>query len=725
MEMVYRSIIFLSNIKAMNTKNFYFQIIPGVDNAFGFGDTEQTYEERQKGTDYAKIGGYGFALGKDKWEIFGWWENKTIIDREKHQDKVVHKFLESIPTMRKKDEVFVFDKNSGLTLDIIKDMINKEFFNCEESAKEVLELRKHQAEFIAKAQADYLEFLLFAKCRAGKSVMTLSHVVDKGHKVTLVVARYTSPMQSWKNDTKNFSNFSNLVFINLKDKDYKKQIEYWYNTDKQLILWSTVQGQRQTLNLPVDVDLLVYDEADHGYNTDQWNKLREATKCPVLYVTGTAYKMVWDFTDSNRFIYSYFEEQLDKKNGLNDRPEMSIILANYESDQYQAIYGDDPDAMKNLFNTDDEGKFMEPALVQEFVTSKFGNQRHLRPNNRLLKDSTHLYITLSSVKACDALAEYMKGTRFAPLVAHGSAKVDSDRINKHIDENPNGSCIITQSANVRGVTAKKIDTIINCKEGKSIEFWTQFAFRGGSGDHDWQVIDFCPQRCLESLRQSYVAACESSPELTQFTYTDFAAISEWNEGYTTLSAEEVNEILAADVGNAIRLVSGLTSSMNFNNLRDLNFTLHLKPSCSDIVKSIQLNDNNANGKTNRQRIGELKKSDKDEMHQKIETIKAILERVPLVMFHAINSGEILNNIDSVINSDHYKPVTMDDESILQMALDNNVFKRESLSKRINSAYVDIQNAMNTDKRETLSKLSESTQSQQDIPLELLDLMLAV
>ena len=57
------------------------------------------------------------------------------------------------------------------------------------------------------------------------------------------------------------------------------------------------------------------------------------------------------------------------------------------------------------------------------------------PNNRLLKDSTNLYITLSSVKACDALAEYMKGTRFAPLVAHGSANVDSIEINKHIDEN--------------------------------------------------------------------------------------------------------------------------------------------------------------------------------------------------------------------------------------------------------------------------------------------------
>ena len=709
----------------MNTKNFYFQIIPGVDNAFGFGDTEQTYEERQKGTDYAKIGGYGFALGKDKWEIFGWWENKTVIDREKHQDKVVHKFLESIPTMRKKDEVFVFNKNSGLTLDIIKDMINKEFFNCEESAKEVLELRKHQAEFIAKAQADYLEFLLFAKCRAGKSVMTLSHVVDKGHKVTLVVARYTSPMQSWKDDTKNFSNFSNLVFINLKDKDYKKQIEYWYNTDKQLILWSTVQGQRQTLNLPVDVDLLVYDEADHGYNTDQWNKLRKATNCPVLYVTGTAYKLLWDFTDSQRYIYSYYEEQLDKKRGLNNRPSMKVTLAKYESAQYQAVFGNDPDAMKNLFNVDDEGNFMEPALVQDFVVSKFVGNRHVRSNNRLLKDSTHLYITLPSIAACDAFEEHMKGTRFAPLVAHGDAKVNADKINKHIEENSKGSCIITVGANVRGVTAKKVDTIINCAEGSSIEFWTQFAFRGGSGEHDWQVIDFCPQRCLESLRQTYVAACDTSPEVAEYKFTDYVAITEWNEAFNTLSAEEVNEILAADVGNAIRLVSGLATTMNFDNLRDLDFNLNIQPVGSNVAKSITLNDNNANGKTNKNRVNELTKSEKDEIFQKIATIQAILERVPLVLFHAINSDEVMNNVDSVISSSHYQPVTMDDENILQMALEHNVINRESLSKRINSAYVDVQHAMNNDERVTLSELSRSTQSQQDIPLELLDQMFAV
>ena len=222
----------------------------------------------------------------------------------------------------------------------------------------------------------------------------------------------------------------------------------------------------------------------------------------------------------------------------------------------------------------------------------------------------------------------------------GDAKVNADDIKKHIEENPNGSCIITVGANVRGVTAKKVDTIINCAEGSSVEFWTQFAFRGGSGEHDWQVIDFCPQRCLESLRQTFIAACESNPELAQYTFTDFIAITEWNEEFSTLSAEQVNEILAADVGNAIRLVSGLVTTMNFDNLRNLDFNLDLEPSGSNVAKPITLNDNNANGKTNKKKDNEPTKSEKDEIYQKIETIQAILERVPLVLFHAINSEEL-------------------------------------------------------------------------------------
>ena len=679
---------------------------------FGVGQTERTFEERHKDGDWAKFHNYLKARG-EKLVLLGWWEGSSYLDTE------IHEYLKKLPNIRKYAEWF----SHKTTLDIIKNIITEKFFTATPEKKETLRLAKHQKEFVAKAGKDYLEFLLFAKCRAGKSIMTLSHIVDKGFKATLVVSRYTSPMQSWKKDSAKFGKFDNLAFIDINDKDYIQQIDYWYNTDKQLILWACVQSGR-TLDLPIDIDLLVYDEAHVGYNSDQWNKLRKVTKCPVLYVTGTAYKMVWDFADSQRYIYSYYEEQLDKKRGLNNRPSMKVILAKYESSKYQKVFGDDPDAMKNLFNVDEEGNFVEPALVKEFVSSKFAVQRTLRSGNRLLKDSTHLYITLPSVAACHAFAKYMKGTRFAPLVVTGETDKDADDINKHIGENPEGSCIITRCANVLGVTAEEVDTIINCAEGSSIEFWTQFAFRGGSGDNDWQVIDFCPQRCLESLRQTFVAACDTSPEVAKYNFTDFVAISEWDDGFTTLTSEEVNDILASDVGGAIRLVSGLVTSMNFKKLLDLDFNLNLKPSGSALAKSIQLNDNGANGKTNKKRVGELTKSEKKQIQHKIATVQAILERVPLVLFHAINSGQVMNSVDSVISSNHYQPVTMDDERILEMMLEKNVINREHLSNRISGAYIDVQNSMNTDKRETLSKLSASTQSQQDIPLDLLDLMLA-
>jgi hypothetical protein len=404
---------------------------------------------------------------------------------------------------------------------------------------------------------------------------------------------------------------------------------------------------------------------------------------------------------------------------------MKVILAKYESSQYQAIFGNDPDAMKNLFNVDDEGNFIHPELVQDFVTNRFATQRVLRPQNRLLKDSTHLYITLPSVAACDAFVEYMKGTRFAPLVAHGDAKVDADAINKHIAENPNGSCILTRTANVLGVTAKEVDTIINCAEGSSIEFWTQFAFRGGSSDRDWQVIDFCPQRCLESLRQTYVSACDSNPSVAQYNFTDYVSITEWSDGFTELTTDQVNEILAADVGNAIRLVSSLVNTLDYSKLRDLDFNLNLEPTGDNAAKRIQLNDNNANGKTNKKREGKLTKSEKDEIYAKIDTVQSVLERIPLVLFHAIDSGELMNNTDAVLSSTHYTHDTLDTDNILERALKFDVINRETLSNRISMAYTDIQHAIAEDKRGALYELSKSAQTQQGLPLEILDDMLSM
>ena len=673
---------------------------------FGVGQTTRSFEDRHKDGDWAKFHNYLKARDEEL-ELIGWWPDVDIVDHD------IHKFLVNQPHIRKYAEWF---KHKS-TLDIIKHQIEEEFFTSTPEVKVDLNLRQHQIEFVTKARKDYEEFLLFAKCRAGKSVMVLSHIVDTNRKVSLVVSRYTSPSQSWREDSNNFSNFDNLVFIDINDKDYIEQIDYWYNTDKQIVLWACVQS-RKILSLPVDVDLLVYDEAHVGYNSTQWNNLREVTNCPVLYVTGTAYKMVWDFSDSDRFIYSYFEEQRDKKLGLNDRPSMNVTLAKYQSSKYQDLFGDDPDAMKNLFEVDCWSDFVQQDLVQEFASKYFSPQRELRFEDRLLRGSKHLYITLPSVAACKAFAELLKGTRYAPLVVTGDSKNDSVDINKHIEENKNGSAILTRTANVLGVTASKVDTIINCAEGKSIEFWTQFAFRGGSSDNDWRVIDFVPQRCLESLRQTFVASCDTSPEVSEYDLLDYVNVSEWSDGFTTLTQDQVYEILSEDVGNCVRLVSGIVSSLDFGKLRDLDFNLDLDPVGSNLAKSVVLNDNDGNGKTNKKRVNELNKSEKDELYQKIDTIQAILERIPLVLYHTIKSGEPVNNIDSVIDSPHYLYDTMDDEQILRMALDYGIIDRKSLSHRINQAMVDVQHSVNNDDVDCLYELSKSASTQDAIPPEL-------
>ena len=43
------------------------------------------------------------------------------------------------------------------------------------------------------------------------------------------------------------------------------------------------------------------------------------------------------------------------------------------------------------------------------------------------------------------------------------------------------------------------------------------------------------------------------------------------------------------------------TTMNFDNLRDLDFNLNIQPVGSNLAKSITLNDNNANGKTNKKK----------------------------------------------------------------------------------------------------------------------------
>jgi len=572
--------------------NIYFDTAKGATvPSFNVGETHFAWEHRHRGSDYGKAKQIA-AQFDSKYIRCRWWENvSTRNDRDDHHDDIIHDWLIKQPGIKKIGrETFEYDQ-SRYNLDIIGEMIHEQFFAGKEKVYEEFKPRPYQQKFLSKiAWCTSKEFLLFAKCRAGKSAMVLKHIVDTDYKVSLVCSRQKSPEGSWKDDSNKY--FPSVKYVSLKKPGWETHLEYWRQRDVNVVLWGTVQTCLKRLDKIKNVDFVAFDEAHIGGTADQFVKLREELDTRICYISGTAHKLCWMFPDDNqKFVYTYFDEQLDVQNGVFQRPKMNVAFAKYQTSAYQEIFGNDPDAMKNIF-TMKGNEFLYEGLVREFIHNYFGPQRGIRIGDRLLNGKYHM-MALPSVKACHAFQKLVD-CYYPALVVTSDAKKDQDDINLFLEEHSK-ALIITQSANVLGVTAKKIDTVINCRGGESIEFWTQFAFRGGSGEHDWWVIDFDAQRCLRALHTAFQLACDSNPSLSQFSVVDFTNIHEWNDGFQELSKEAFEDALAADVESSISTVTSIVESLDLSGLSDFNF--NLKSALTTVLKETQLNDNGANNQS--------------------------------------------------------------------------------------------------------------------------------
>lgn len=679
--------------------NIYF-IASEDHKVFGVGQTTRSFAERHHDGDWSKFHNYLKARGEEL-VLIHWWEDVDISDTD------IHKFLKVQPGIRKFAEWF----SHNTSLDVIENLIQQEFFVDYKDERVQLTLKPYQQQFVDKARPDYTEFLLAAKCRAGKSVMVLSHILDKGHNVSLVVSRFKSPSQSWIDDTKTFDVFENFVTVSLSDKDWESQLSYWLTTDKQIVLWSTIQGLIRKLDKLPTIDLLVYDEAHIGDKSAQFVKVRDSlSSTPCLKVSGTAYDQLWDTTEDNRFVYDYFQEQIDVQNGIIERPSMEVILATYESDRYADIYGDDPDAMRNLFLVDN-GQFVDEFLVKEFI-SKFFDVRDIKPRNRLLYQSNHIYMCLPSVEACH-LFQQLLNPIIPTKVVTGDTGADAEEINQFVGEH-NRSVCLTYSANVLGVTQSQWDTVINAREGKSIQFWTQFAFRAGSGDHNWRVIDFVPSRALESLRETFCLANDLNPTLSEYDFVDFVPIHEWTGEFRTLDTDQVNDILAANIGSTSQLMTGGTNGIDLARLDDIEF-VSLQSFNQEFTKRVLVNDEANNGDSAKQDVTDREKPEKTDLQKKIQTIKNVLSLIPQVVFEERLSGQTVNTIYDVINSQFYTPYT-EDTHLMTELLDAKVMSSRSLSRRVSQVSVSIDASLRSAKpSQVLEELQVSTGTQQSIP----------
>ena len=562
--------------------------------SFNVGETHFAYEHRHRGSDYGKAKQFGLQF-ESEYTRCRWWEDvSTRDDRDDHHDNIIHEWLDTKPGIKrlgsKKSETFEYDPKR-YNLDIIGDMIHEQFFAGKERVYEEFKPRPYQQKFLSKiAWCTSNEFLLFAKCRAGKSAMVLKHIVDTNYKVSLVCSLQKSPEGSWKDDSNKY--FPSVKYVSLKDPGWETYLEYWRDRDVNVVLWGTVQSCLKRLDKIKNVDFVAFDESHVGGNAKMFNTLREELDTRICYISGTAHKLALKFPEDNqKFVYTYFDEQQDVQRGIFKRPKMKVAVAKYQTAAYQEIFGNDPDAMKNIFTM--KGKeFLHENLVREFIRNYFGPQRNIRIGDRLLQGSYHM-MALPSVPACHAFQKLVE-CYYPALVVTSDQNKNQQDINLFLDEHPK-ALIITQSANVLGVTAKKIDTVINCRGGDSIEFWTQLAFRGGSGDHDWWVIDFAAQRCLRALHSAFQVACDSNPSLSEFSVVDFTNIHEWNDGFQEVNKEAFEDALAADVEGSISTVTSIIESLDLSDLKDFN--LRQKSALTTVVKEAQLNDNGANNQS--------------------------------------------------------------------------------------------------------------------------------
>ena len=699
--------------------NIYFVCSPDRK-VFAWGQTTRSYKERHKDTDWNKLRTYLTARGEDL-VLIAWYENVDIVDHD------IHKFLKKTPGIPfpKRGEWSSYNEKMH-SIDSIKGIVEEEFFISEKKERDVFEPYPYQKEFVAKAQGEWLEFLLFAKCRAGKSAMTLNHIVESHRKVSLLVSYRKSPSDSWFEDATRFDVFKNIRVIDMKDSSWKSDLNYYLQSSElQIVLWSTVQGlQRGRLKQLKEltaINLLILDESHIGNSAKQFQNIRnQLITTPCLSISGTAYNQIWQYPEENTFVYSYFEEQLDNKLGVykNPRPKMNVKVVKYQSDMYRTIYGEDPDAMKNIFCIED-GEFINKDLVRDFIQKYFAPQVHIRNRkDRLFGSSQHMLMCLPSVEACHLFSRMIE-SYYLSFVVTGETGRRSDDIEKFIRENIEGKTItLTYEANVLGVTQELWDTIVNAKEGKSAEFWTQFAFRGGSGNKDWDVVDFCPQRSLESLIQYYVTSSERNPALLDYNLVDFVPIYEFDNGFRELSQEEISSIVASDANASVRIVSSILSSLDYNKLKNFEINIDLDSISTDRSKSVTVNDNNTNGKSNKVKLSSNNKGDK-ELLLKFKTLKSITDSIPLVQFYELKEGKRIQNTSSLLTSDLYAKITQDTDDCLARAFDEGLLNLKSFTHRLIQSSTQVESSMNQDEMGTLFKLSISKGSNCTIPLELL------
>lgn len=612
-------------------------------------------------------------------------------------------------------EIFRCDKGWGYFLDAAANAI-AQVVGKAMPIRGALDPRPYQHRFVTQFQSTSGDFCLFAKCRSGKSAMTLLAATESNYKSVFIGSYRTSAANSWRDDAISYTPFHEWDVIDLGSKSWEVEVVKSQTSGRRQLLVSTVQRQNERFSYiekvrkvyPEGVDLLALDECHIGGEGADFGKLKKGLKYGrLLEISGTAYKTIFKYPDSNVFVWGYVEEQRAKREGYGwaqKLPKMELVLARYNAADLGAVYNDDPDALKNVFSVTKDKKWQDSGSVQSFLRKFFSYGPMCRKQEQMLHDSQHIVMTLPSVDACHLFAETLQefGSPFVPLVITGESGNGQEEILKHVKSNEATICF-TRWANVVGVTVPQWDTVIHGCEYQSAEFWVQFAFRGGSTHRDsWRVIDFAPERGLQSLLEmaSVTAAVngETNPEGALQTLLEFADVFEFNKGYAEVDYQTIlNHGLLGLSSAKCESRAAMSEVTIGGNVDAIAWAVGgLEKVSNELLVSEDINQNGTNGNGNRQ--SDRGEANLDETSKKakaaLAAVKAAVGKLDDVVTDGLLYGHNITTLPQLLDYSEFELVTGCDPQVFQLVIDEGWVNAQSLNSRVGRIHLALSSTFN-------------------------------
>lgn len=569
-----------------------------------------------------------------------------------------------------------------------------------------LDVRPYQEDFVRQFVSTSGDFLLFAKCRAGKSVMGLLAATEADFRSVLVVSLRTSAANSWLKDPSTFTCFHEWDAIDLHDSDAVERIQKSQKAGRRTLMVGTVQATDEKFALqaklkrifPEGIDALYLDECHIGGLAEMVTKLKKAV-CfgRVLEISGTAFRAAYFYDREHTFTWDYTREQRAKRQGLawaQKLPTMELILVRYDASRIREIYGDDPDRISNLW-TVENGEWFDAAGVRNFFSGYFAHGSQVHKRRQLFRDSNHIIMSLPSVEACHKAVETFSslGLPWAPLAITGDTGVDQDAILAHVTANPRTICF-TRWANVVGVTVPQWDTVVHGCKTDSAEFWVQFSFRAGSTPNpSWKVVDFVPEQTISSVISMVQAVSDSEedaePGSSLRTFLEFADTQEFDNGFTSLDFEGVLGFISEDLEGAIdHLKRDATRLGSYGEYTD---SLAKAFSGSDGVRDVQVLNVTLNGNdtqnTGNTRVQQSRAASANEKKRLLAQIKGALEFVPAVVAVHHFEGVDISSVSQLLNSSYLRELTGVSGDGFKAAIDGGWISSRELSSLVSRTHL--------------------------------------